>query len=69
MATGPCDFFINAAHRGNPATEVFDLDVDALKGVSTGDKQNLKDPFGVMTINDLGRNHFSRTTVQSLKIV
>lgn len=60
MATGPFDSIVNAAHRGKPATEVVDLDVDALKGVSAGDKQHLKDAFGVTTIGDLGQNRFAR---------
>lgn len=58
MSTGSFDCMTNAAHHGKPATELINLDVDALKGVSASDKQHLKDAFGVKTIGDLGRNRF-----------
>jgi len=59
MSTGSFDCLTNAAHHGKPATELTNLDVDALKGVSATDKQHLKEAFGIKTIGDLGRNRFA----------
>lgn len=58
MVAGPFDTMLNVNHRGNSAAELLTLDVDALKGVSAGDKQHLLDAFGIRTIGDLGRNRF-----------
>lgn len=61
MTAGSFDSMVNAAHRGKSAAQIVNLDVDALKGVSAGDKKHLKDAFGVTTVGDLGRNRFART--------
>ncbi|HUF61913.1 MAG TPA: uracil-DNA glycosylase family protein [Verrucomicrobiales bacterium] len=64
MAIGSFDGWVNAAHRGKPASELVQLDVDALHGVSAGDKQHLEDAFGIKTIGDLASNRFFRAAAR-----
>jgi hypothetical protein len=61
MPKGSFDPLVTAAHRGQAATQLVGLDVDALHGVSAGDKQHLLDAFGIRTIGDLASNRFIRT--------
>ena len=42
MSNGSFDSMVVAAHRGKPFAELLGLDVDALSGVSAGDKQHLQ---------------------------
>lgn len=58
MPRGSFDSMVLTAHRGKDASELLDLDVDALSGVSAADKQHLIDAFGVRTIADLASNRF-----------
>jgi len=60
MAKGSFDDMVVAAHREKSAAEIAELDVDALNGVSAGDKQHLQDAFGIESINDLASNRFAR---------
>ncbi len=64
MTQGSFDEWVNAAHRGKPASELVQLDVDALHGVSAGDKQRLVEAFGIKTIGDLASNRFWRAAVR-----
>lgn len=59
MKAGPFDSMVNVGQRGKPAAEIVGLGVDALKGVSAADKQQLKEAFGITTIGDLGGNRFA----------
>ena len=49
-----------AAHRGKSAADLAGLDLDALNGVSAGDKQHLLEAFSIRSIDDLARNRFVR---------
>jgi uracil-DNA glycosylase len=60
MARGNFDSKVVAAHAGKSAIDLIDLDVDALNGVSAGDKQHLQDAFGIKSVGDLARNRFVR---------
>ena len=60
MATQSFDHLVNAAHRGKSSVELAEFGVDALSGVSAGDRQHLEDAFGVDTIGDLAGNRFVR---------
>ncbi len=60
MAKGSFDAALVAAHQLKSAADLVDLDVDALKGVSAGDKRHLEDAFGIRSIGDLARNRFVR---------
>lgn len=59
MATGSFDHMMDAAHRGRPSRDLAELGVDALLGVSPGDRQHLADAFGVETIRALATNRFA----------
>jgi hypothetical protein len=58
MATGSFDKFVDSAHRGKSSAQIASLEIDALKGVSAGDKQHLKDAFRIDTIQQLAENGF-----------
>jgi hypothetical protein len=60
MPKGSFDPMVVAAHRGKSPAQLLGLDVDALNGVSAGDKQHLQDAFGIRTIGDLASNRFVR---------
>jgi hypothetical protein len=60
MAKSSFDHFVNAVHHGKTALDLAGLDLDALHGVSAGDRQHLEDAFGVRTIGDLAGNRFVR---------
>jgi hypothetical protein len=60
MAKGSFDAMVVAAQRGKGAAELQGLGVDALKGVSTGDMQHLRDAFGIRTIADFASHRFAR---------
>lgn len=61
MARGNFDHLVTATHDGKTASELFDAGVDALHGVSAGDKAHLQDAFGISTIGDLASSRFFRT--------
>ena len=61
MATGSFDAQVIKAHRGKSVQELATADVDALHGVSAGDKDHLSSAFGIETIHDLGTNAYFRT--------
>ena len=58
MSTGSFDRFVNAPHRGKSSMQIRALAIDALRGVSDGDKQHLKDAFGIDTIQELAESRF-----------
>jgi hypothetical protein len=60
VATGSFDQFVDAPHRGRPSGELLALGVDALKGVSSTDRQHLEAAFGITTIGDLAAHPFVR---------
>ena len=60
MAKGSFDGLLVGAHHLKSAADLVDLDVDALKGVSAGDKQHLLDAFGIRSIGDLAGHRFVR---------
>jgi hypothetical protein len=60
MPKGSFDSLVIAAHRGKSSAQLLGLDVDALRGVSSGDKQHLLDAFGIGTIGDLASDRFVR---------
>jgi hypothetical protein len=60
MPKGSFDPMVNAAHRGKSSVQLLELDVDALYGVSDGDKQHLQEAFDIQTIGDFARNRFVR---------
>jgi hypothetical protein len=60
MPKGSFDLMVVAAHRGKSPVQLLGLNVDALNGVSAGDKQHLQDAFGIRTIGDLASNRFVR---------
>ena len=60
MPKGSFDPMVDAAHRGKSSVQLLGLDVDALNGVSAGDKQHLQDAFGIQTIGDFASNRFVR---------
>jgi hypothetical protein len=60
MTKGSFDTLVVSAHHDKSASDLVDLDVDALNGVSAGDKQHLQDAFGIRSIGDLAGNRFVR---------
>ena len=60
MASGNFDDLVTAAHHGKTPSELAGLEVDALHGVSAGDKHHLKAAFGVATIAQFAGNRFVR---------
>lgn len=60
MARGSFDGFVVAAHHGKAASALSHLEVDALDGLSAGDRQHLLDAFGIRTIGDLAASRFVR---------
>lgn len=60
MAKGSFDAALVVAHQLKSAADLVDLDVDALKGVSPGDKRHLEEAFGIRSIGDLARHRFVR---------
>jgi hypothetical protein len=60
MPKGSFDQHVDAAYRDKTPAELRGVDVDALKGVSAGDKQHLKDAFGIESIDDFASNRFVR---------
>lgn len=61
MATGSFDRRVTKAHKGKTASQLVESGVDALHGVSAGDKAHLQQAFGITTIADLAGNRFFRT--------
>ena len=55
---GTFDHLVNARVDGQPATQLVQQNVDAIKGVSSGDAQKLKSAFGIETVGDLAGNAF-----------
>ncbi len=49
---------LDKAWHGKSAQELADAPVDALKGVSEGDAELLKQAFNIKTVRDLGTNKF-----------
>lgn len=60
MATGSFDSFVVAPHRGKTSAQIQALEVDALRGVSSGDKNHLEAAFGIQTVSDLASHAFVR---------
>lgn len=60
MTSGSFDAFVDAPFRGKSAAEIVDLPVDALHGVSAGDRDHLRDAFGIESVADLATNRFVR---------
>jgi hypothetical protein len=60
MTKGTYDHWLNAAHDGKSAAQADSSPVDALSGVSPGDRQHLKDAFGIDTVGDLATHRFVR---------
>ncbi len=60
MAKGSFDHWLVAAHRGKTAADIATLGVDALKGVSAGDRTHLREAFAIETIGDLASDRFAR---------
>ena len=54
----PIEKWIIKKYQGLSAKELLDAPVDALKGLSAGDAELLKDAFGIKTIGDLAKNKF-----------
>jgi len=52
------DDMVDAAFRAKTAEELLQAPPDALKGVSAGDAQHLKDAFGIDTVGDLAGDRF-----------
>ena len=67
MANGPFDSIVIKKHRGKSAKELKSLGVDALKGVSNSDKQQLQAALNITTISDLATNRFARSAYQILE--
>lgn len=59
MATGSFDHLITNPHDGKAESQLVDAGVEALHGVSAGDKVHLQQAFGISTIADLAANRFS----------
>ncbi|MDL5154904.1 hypothetical protein WCD74_19745 [Actinomycetospora sp. OC33-EN08] len=49
---------VDKDYASKSAAEIADAPVDALKGVSEGDAQHLKDAFNIKTVRDLGTNKY-----------
>ena len=49
---------VDKAYADKSVAEIADAPVDALKGVSEGDAQKLKDAFNIKTVRDLGTNKY-----------
>ena len=60
MATGSFDHLITKPHGGKAASQLVDAGLEALHGVSAGDKVHLQQAFGISTIADLAANRFFR---------
>jgi len=61
MATGSFDPRVTKAHKGKTASQIVGADVEALHGVSPGDRAHLEQGFGITTIADLAGSRFFRT--------
>jgi hypothetical protein len=49
---------VDKAYADKSVSEIADAPVDALKGVSEGDAEKLKDAFNIKTVRDLGTNKY-----------
>ncbi len=49
---------VDKAYADKSIAEIADAPVDALKGVSEGDAEKLKDAFNIKTVRDLGTNKY-----------
>ncbi len=58
MSRGNFDHWVVAVHRGKSAEELDVLPVDALKGVSAGDREHLEQAFGIHTVGELASHRF-----------
>ena len=53
--------FLDKAHEKKELSEIAELPIDALQGVSAADAEALQKAFGIKTIRQLAENKFIRT--------
>ncbi|GAA4781770.1 hypothetical protein GCM10023200_14000 [Actinomycetospora chlora] len=49
---------VDKAYADKSVSDIADAPVDALKGVSEGDAEKLKEAFNIKTVRDLGTNKY-----------
>ncbi len=60
MATVDLTKHLDKKHEKKSLSEILDLPVEALQGVSAKDGEALHAAFGIRTVRDLGQNKFFR---------
>ena len=56
MAKASFDHLVDPAHKGKSAADLLDLGVDAIKGLSAGDRQKLESALGASTVRQVASN-------------
>ena len=52
--------FVDKAHENKDFTEIADLPIDALQGVSAGDAEKIQQAFNIRTVRQLAEHKFVR---------